>query len=50
MPACNQCGKPAVMTIRCNPLCVECYVKIQQATLQQEIMLREHYNRLIGDA
>ena len=50
MPACNQCGKPAVVTVRDNPLCVDCYLKLQQAKLQQDVMLKEHYNRLIGDA
>ena len=50
MVACNQCGKPAVVAVGDNPLCVDCYSKFQQAVRQQDIMMKEHYNRVIGDA
>lgn len=31
MSVCNQCGKPAVVKLGSNPLCVGCYALLQQA-------------------
>jgi hypothetical protein len=44
MPACTQCGKPAVFMVGDNPLCVDCNLKVQQAVRLQDIALKEQAN------
>ncbi len=48
MAACSQCGKPAVVGVGDNPLCVNCLYKFQQAILMRDRMLKEEVNFLIG--
>jgi len=48
MAACSQCGKPAVVGVGDNPLCVDCLYKFQQAILMRDRMLKEEVNFLIG--
>ena len=55
MQSCNQCGKPAVVLVGNNPLCVECYLKFQQASkifydtlIQEENYLIDMMEATIG--
>lgn len=55
MQSCNQCGKPAVISVGNNPLCVECYLKFQQASkifcdtlIQEENYLLDMMEATIG--
>lgn len=44
MPACTQCGKPAVFILGDSPLCVDCNLKVQQAARLREISVMEQAN------
>ena len=46
MPSCSQCGKPAIVSVGNNPLCVDCYLKFQQAIQIQNTMLVQEMNYL----
>jgi len=46
MSSCNQCGKPAIITVDNNPLCVDCYLKFQQAMQIQDTMYVKEMNYL----
>jgi len=46
MTYCSQCGKKAVVTINGNPLCVDCYLKFQQAVNIQATNLVHEMNYL----
>ena len=55
MQSCNQCGKPAVVLVGNNPLCVECYLKFQQASkifydtlIQEENYLTDMMEAAVG--
>ena len=46
MPSCSQCGKPAIISVDNNPLCVDCYLKFQQAMQIQDTMYVQEMNYL----
>jgi len=46
MPSCSQCGKPAIILVDNNPLCVDCYLKFQQAMQIQDTMNMQEMNYL----
>jgi len=46
MPSCSQCGKPAIISVDNNPLCVDCYLKFQQAMQIQDTMYVKEMNYL----
>jgi len=46
MPSCSQCGKPAIISVDNNPLCVDCYLKFQQAMQIQDNMYVQEMNYL----
>jgi hypothetical protein len=48
--SCNQCGKPAVVTVQGNPLCVDRFGKLQEAIRIRDTMLEKQINFLIGQA
>ncbi len=48
MVACSQCGKPAVVGVGSNPLCVACFSQLQQAVRMRDIMLKEVHNQLVS--
>ncbi|SRR5712692_1928128 len=50
MPACSQCGKPAVVLMGDHPVCVDCNLKIAQANQIRDRMLRQRHNDLIAQA
>jgi len=47
MPSCSQCGKPAVVQVAKNPLCIDCYLKLQQAIQMQDARCVQEMNYLI---
>ncbi len=47
MTPCSQCGKPAVVEVNGNPICVDCYLKFQQALQIRDNMLKEQENFLL---
>ena len=47
MPLCNQCGKkPAIYLVGNNPLCMDCYTKLQQTVIQGIPYLQAEINYL----
>jgi hypothetical protein len=46
MTLCNQCGKPAVTIFNENPLCVDCFSKLQQALEKTIANDRQNINLL----
>ena len=46
MPSCSQCGKPAIVLVGNNPLCVDCHLKFQQAIQIQNASLMQEINYL----
>jgi len=46
MSSCSQCGKPAIIAVDNNPLCVDCYLKFQQAMQIQDTMYVKEMNYL----
>lgn len=46
MPSCSQCGKPAIIRLGHNLLCVDCYLKFQQAIQIQNDSLAQEINYL----
>jgi len=46
MPSCTQCGKSAIISVGNNPLCVDCYLKFQQATQMQNATQIQKVNYL----
>jgi hypothetical protein len=50
MTPCSQCGKPAVFNVNGHPICVDCNLKIQQASQIRNNALKERYNLLLDQA
>jgi hypothetical protein len=50
MPPCNQCGKPAIISVNKNPLCVGCYARFEAATQMRDTRLKERENFLLDQA
>lgn len=44
MPSCSQCEKQAIIVIGKNPLCVDCFLKFQQAAQMQYVRLIQQAN------
>lgn len=49
MASCNQCGKPAVRQVNGNPLCVDCFLKLQTAIQIQNDMYARELNLLTDE-
>jgi hypothetical protein len=50
MPACDQCGKPAIVMRGGHPLCVSCNLKFEQAFEMQQRAYKEQINFLLDQA
>jgi hypothetical protein len=46
MPSCCQCGRPAIVEVNGNPLCVNCDYKLLQSAQIRDRMLKEQHNYL----
>ncbi len=49
MSSCLQCGKPAIFRVRGNPLCIDCYLKLQQILEIQDARLVQEMNYLTDE-
>lgn len=50
MPACSQCGRPAIVNRAGHPLCVECNLKFEQTVQMQQRAIHQQINFLLDQA